>query len=191
MGPVPFCGMLLGDMGADVLRIDRVVSGGGIELDEKFDLRGRNKRSARINLKCPEGRSIFMQLVETADILLEGYRPGVAERLGIGPADCHRVRPQLIYGRGTGWGQEGPLAHTAGHDLNYIALTGALDMMGQRGGPPIPPLNLVGDYGGGALYLAFWSNVRFARVPRQRSRSGGRRGYGRRSYESTDRIPRI
>ncbi len=155
MGPVPFCGMLLGDMGADVLRIDRVVSGGGIELDEKFDLRGRNKRSARINLKHPEGRSAFMQLVETADILLEGYRPGVAERLGIGPADCHRVRPQLIYGRGTGWGQDGPLAHTAGHDLNYIALTGALDMMGQRGGPPIPPLNLVGDYGGGALYLAF------------------------------------
>ncbi len=154
MGPVPFCGMLLGDMGADVLRIDRVVSGGGIELDEKFDLRGRNKRSARINLKHPEGRSAFMQLVETADILLEGYRPGVAERLGIGPADCHRVRPQLIYGRGTGWGQDGPLAHTAGHDLNYIALTGALDMMGQRGGPPIPPLNLVGDYGGGALYLA-------------------------------------
>jgi alpha-methylacyl-CoA racemase len=156
MGPVPFCGMLLGDMGADVLRIDRVDSSdNGIELDELYDLRGRNKRSARIDLKHPKGRAAFLELVKSADILLEGYRPGVTERLGIGPDDCLLVRPRLVYGRGTGWGQEGALAHTAGHDLNYIALTGALDMIGPRGGPPTPPLNLVGDYGGGALYLAF------------------------------------
>jgi alpha-methylacyl-CoA racemase len=156
MGPVPFCGMLLGDMGADVLRIDRIgSSNNGIELDEMYDLRGRNKRSAGIDLKHPKGREAFIDLVKSADILLEGYRPGVTERLGLGPGDCLLVRPQLVYGRGTGWGQEGVLAHTAGHDLNYIALTGALDMIGPRGGPPTPPLNLVGDYGGGALYLAF------------------------------------
>ena len=156
MGPVPFCGMLLGDMGADVLRIDRVGSSdNGIKVDEMYDLRGRNKRSARIDLKHPKGRAAFIELVKSADILLEGYRPGVTERLGVGPADCLHVRPQLVYGRGTGWGQDGVLANTAGHDLNYIALTGALDMIGPRGGPPTPPLNLVGDYGGGALYLAF------------------------------------
>ena len=156
MGPVPFCGMLLGDMGADVLRIDRVEpSGNGIDMSERFDLRGRNKRSAKINLKSPKGREIFMRLVGGADILLEGFRPGVVERLGIGPDDCFAVRSQLVYGRATGFGQDGVLAQSAGHDINYIALTGALAMIGQKDGPPTPPLNLVGDYGGGALYLAF------------------------------------
>jgi alpha-methylacyl-CoA racemase len=148
--------MLLGDMGADVLRIDRIgPSDLGIEIPTEFDLRSRNKRSAAIDLKRDEGRAALMRLVEKADVLLEGFRPGVAERLGIGPEDCFAIRPQLVYGRGTGWGQTGPLAQAAGHDINYIALTGALDMIGPPGGAPVPPLNLLGDYGGGALYLAF------------------------------------
>jgi len=156
LGPVPFCGMLLGDMGADVVRVDRVgASDIGIEIDPKFDLRGRNKRSATIDLKRPAGVETLLRLVENADVLLEGFRPGVAERLGIGPQVCLARKPNLVYGRGTGWGQDGPLARVAGHDINYIALTGALDMIGPAEGPPTPPLNLVGDYAGGALYLAF------------------------------------
>jgi alpha-methylacyl-CoA racemase len=156
LGPVPFCGMLLGDMGADVVRVDRVGAADiGIEIDPKFDLRSRNKRSVTIDLKRPDGRDALLLLVEKADVLLEGFRPGVAERLGVGPKDCLVRRPQLVYGRGTGWGQDGPLADVAGHDINYIALTGALDMIGPADGPPVPPLNLIGDYGGGALYLAF------------------------------------
>ena len=156
MGPVPFCGMLLADMGADVLRIDRVDGNrDGIEMDQRFDLRGRNKRSVRIDLKRDEGRMALLKLVRGADIIMEGYRPGVAEKLGIGPADTSKVNPALVYGRATGWGQDGPMSRTVGHDINYIALTGALDMIGPGGQPPVPPLNLVGDYGGGALYLAF------------------------------------
>ena len=156
MGPVPFCGMLLGDMGAEVLRVDRP---GPSDQEEMFapglDFRARSKRSVTIDLKRPEGRDAFLRLAARADVLLEGFRPIVVERLGIGPADCLARNPALVYGRATGWGREGPLAHTAGHDINYIALTGALDMIGPRGGAPVPPLNLVGDYGGGALYLAF------------------------------------
>ena len=156
MGPTPFCGMLLGDMGADVLRIDRPAPAErGIGVDDDSDLRGRNKRSAIIDLKRPEGREAMLKLAARADILIEGFRPGVMERLGLGPAQCHAANPHLIYGRATGWGQDGPLAQTAGHDINYIALSGALSMIGPRRGPPTPPLNLVGDYGGGALYLAF------------------------------------
>ncbi len=156
MGPTPFCGMLLGDMGADVLRIDRPAPvERGIGVDDGSDLRGRNKRSAIIDLKRPEGRDALLRLAANADILIEGFRPGVMERMGLGPAECHAANPRLIYGRATGWGQDGPLAHTAGHDINYIALSGALSMIGPREGPPVPPLNLVGDYGGGALYLAF------------------------------------
>lgn len=156
MGPVPFCGMLLGDMGADVLRIDRLApTGDGIVMAASADLRGRNKRSARIDLKHPRGRETLMSLVKSADILLEGYRPGVTERMGIGPEPCLEANPALVYGRATGWGREGPMAMTAGHDINYLALTGALAMIGPPGGAPVPPLNLVGDLGGGALYLAF------------------------------------
>lgn len=156
LGPVPFCGMLLADMGADVVRIDRMgKSDLGTEALQDFDLRGRNKRSAAIDLKRPAGREAVMRLVGKADILLEGFRPGVTERLGVGPDDCFKVRPQLVYGRATGWGQQGPMSKAAGHDINYISLTGALDMIGPQGGAPVPPLNLVGDYGGGALYLAF------------------------------------
>jgi alpha-methylacyl-CoA racemase len=156
MGPVPFCGMLLGDMGADVLRVDRL---GPSDLDgtfsPRFDFRGRNKRSVAIDLKHPLGRVSFLTLAAQADVVIEGFRPGVVESLGIGPAECLARRPSLVYGRATGWGQEGPLAQAAGHDINYVALAGALDMIGPVGGAPVPPLNLVGDYGGGALYLAF------------------------------------
>jgi alpha-methylacyl-CoA racemase len=156
MGPTPFCGMLLADMGADVLRVDRLATvDAGVGLDEDVDLRGRNKRSACIDLKHPEGRAALLQIVARADVLLEGYRPGVAERLGVGAKAVHAAKPSLVYGRATGWGQDGPLSQAAGHDINYIALAGALDMIGPAGGPPTPPLNLLGDYGGGALYLAF------------------------------------
>ncbi len=156
LGPVPFCGMLLADMGADVVRVDRVgTSDLGIEFPTALDLRNRNKRSVTIDLKQAEGVEAFLKLASKADVVLEGFRPGVAERLGIGPEVCLRRQPTLVYGRGTGWGQEGPLAKAAGHDLNYIALTGALDLIGPAGGAPVPPLNLVGDYGGGAAYLAF------------------------------------
>ncbi|WP_036698649.1 CaiB/BaiF CoA-transferase family protein [Paracoccus sp. J39] len=155
MGPTPFCGMLLGDMGADVLRIDRLTpTGDGIAMVPAADLRGRNKRSARIDLKHPEGLAALKRLVAEADVLVEGYRPGVAERMGIGPEVCLALNPALVYARATGWGREGPLAMTAGHDINYLALTGALAMIGTPA-TPVPPLNLIGDLGGGALYLAF------------------------------------
>lgn len=155
MGPTPFCGMLLGDMGADVLRIDRLSpTGDGIVMRPEADLRGRNKRSARIDLKHPEGLATLKQLIAQADVLIEGYRPGVTERMGIGPDVCLALNPALVYARATGWGREGPLAMTAGHDINYLALTGALAMIGTPEAL-VPPLNLIGDLGGGALYLAF------------------------------------
>lgn len=156
MGPVPFCGMLLADLGAEVIRVDRPTRAEmGIGKPDRFELRGRNKRSVAIDLKSEAGRALFLRLAAQADVVLEGFRPGVAERLGIGPGACRQVRPGLVYGKATGWGQDGPLAMTAGHDINYIALTGALDMIGPAGGAPVPPLNLVGDYGGGAMFLAF------------------------------------
>ena len=155
IGPVPMCATLLADLGADVVRVDRLgPSGLGVELERRFDVHGRSRRSAAFDLKLPAGREAVLRLVECADVLLEGFRPGVAERLGLGPADCHARNPRLVYGRMTGFGQQGPLAQAAGHDLNYIALTGALHAIGPTGGAPVPPLNLVGDYGGGALYLA-------------------------------------
>lgn len=154
MGPTPFCGMMLGDMGADVLRVDRLTAtGDGIVMSPAADLRGRNKRSVQIDLKHPEGLEILKRLIAEADILLEGYRPGVTERMGIGPEVCLLLNPKLVYARATGWGQEGPLAMTAGHDINYLALTGALAMIGTEE-RPVPPLNLLGDLGGGALYMA-------------------------------------
>jgi len=151
LGPVPFCGMVLADLGADVIRIDKLDSVGE---DMDWELRGRNKRSIALNLKSELGRKVFFDLVEKVDALIEGYRPGVMERLGIGPDDCLERNPKLVYGRATGWGQSGPMAQHAGHDINYIALTGALDMIGPAHGAPVPPLNLVGDYGGGAMFLA-------------------------------------
>ena len=155
IGPAPFCGMLLGDLGADVLRIDRTgPSDLGLPVPRPYDLLNRNKRSVAIDLKSKDGVAAVLRLVEQADVLIEGFRPGVTEKLGLGPAECRARNKRLVYGRMTGWGQEGPLAAAAGHDLNYIALVGALHSIGRRGGPPTPPLNLVGDFGGGALYLA-------------------------------------
>ncbi len=155
IGPVPFAGALLADLGADVVRIDRPPVGGAApELAPRFDFYNRNKRSLALDLKHPLGARTILDLLRGADVLLEGYRPGVAERLGLGPAVCMEVNPRLIYGRMTGWGQDGPLAQEAGHDINYLALTGALHCVGGPGNPPTPPLNLVADLGGGAMYLA-------------------------------------
>lgn len=156
IGPGPFCAMLLSDMGAEVLRIDRADAvDAASERDPRFEAMNRGRRSIAIDLKHPEGAATVMRLVASADVLIEGFRPGVMERLGLGPDACLAVRPRLIYGRMTGWGQQGPLAQAAGHDINYIALTGALHAIGNGCGKPVPPLNLVGDFGGGALYLAF------------------------------------
>ncbi|MFZ5722456.1 MAG: CaiB/BaiF CoA transferase family protein [Pseudomonadota bacterium] len=153
IGPGPFCGMMLGDMGADVIRIDR--PGGNPAAQGGHDILFRNRRAVAVNLKHPDGVKTVLRLCEKADAVFEGYRPGVAERLGVGPAHCMAVNPKLVYGRMTGWGQTGPLAEAAGHDLNYIALTGALHAIGRRGEKPVPPLNLVGDFGGGGMLLAF------------------------------------
>jgi alpha-methylacyl-CoA racemase len=154
MGPGPFAGMMLADMGAEVLRIDRPGGGAsGFPGSEREDLLNRGKRSVALDLKRPEAVEAVLSMVEWTDILIEGYRPGVTERLGLGPEQCHARNPKLVYGRMTGWGQEGPLALTAGHDISYIAITGALHAIGDAGGPPQIPLNLVGDFGGGALYL--------------------------------------
>ncbi|AFK55454.1 L-carnitine dehydratase/bile acid-inducible protein F (plasmid) [Tistrella mobilis KA081020-065] len=152
LGPGPFCAMLLADLGADVLRIERA-TGSGL-FDPKFDLSNRGKRSVVLDLKKPEGVAAVLKLVESADILTEGFRPGVMERLGLGPDICLARNPKLVYGRMTGFGQTGPLAKVAGHDINYIAMSGALHAIGGAD-KPVPPLNLVGDFGGGALYLAF------------------------------------
>ena len=155
IGPCPMCAMLLAELGADVVRVDRVTDPGlGIDMAPEYHLLNRSRPSIAVDLKHPGGVETVLRLVDGAEALIEGFRPGVTERLGLGPEDCAARNPRLVYGRVTGWGQEGPLARAAGHDLNYIALTGALDAIGRRGGPPTPPLNLVGDYGGGALYLA-------------------------------------
>jgi crotonobetainyl-CoA:carnitine CoA-transferase CaiB-like acyl-CoA transferase len=156
IGPGPMCAMLLADQGAEVLRIDRPEpSGLGLQRPLRYNLLLRGRRSLALDLKKAEGREAALALVERADALIEGFRPGVMERLGLGPEACLARNPRLVYGRVTGWGQEGPLAQAAGHDINYIALVGALDAIGRAGQPPTPPLNLLGDYAGGALYLAF------------------------------------
>ncbi|MFD9410047.1 CaiB/BaiF CoA transferase family protein [Streptomyces sp. NPDC059989] len=166
IGPGPFAAMLLADLGADVVRVDRP-GGGGLAVNPAYDVTNRNKRSVLVDLKSAEGPARVLDLVERADILIEGFRPGVAERLGVGPADCHARNPQLVYGRMTGWGQWGPLAHTAGHDIAYIAVTGALGMIGNPGEPPAVPANLVGDYAGGSLYLVIGvlAALQHARTP--------------------------
>ncbi len=171
IGPGPFCSMLLADMGADVLRVDRLqASGLGISTKTKYGLLNRNRRSIALDLKNPEGVASVLRLVETADILLEGFRPGVAERLGIGPEECKAHNNKLVYGRMTGWGQDGPIAHSAGHDINYISLSGALHAIGEEGGAPVPPLNLVGDFGGGAMFLGV--GVLAAYIEAQKSGEG-------------------
>lgn len=157
IGPGPLCAMLLADLGADVLRIDRVSPGAPVGPNEDYahELLNRGRRSAAIDLKQERSAEAVLRLVEQADALVEGFRPGVAERLGIGPEKCLERNPRLVYGRMTGYGQSGPMAQAVGHDLNYIALSGVLAMIGRRDQPPTPPLNLVGDGGGGGLMLAF------------------------------------
>ncbi|REF68709.1 MULTISPECIES: CaiB/BaiF CoA transferase family protein [Paracoccus] len=155
IGPSPFCGALLSDLGADVVRIDRLTAtDGGLPVDPRFNLLNRGQRSIAMDLKKPEAIAAVMRLVAGADAAIEGFRPGAAERLGIGPDACLAVNPRLVYGRMTGWGQDGPLAQEPGHDINYISLTGVLHAIGRAGEAPVPPLNLAGDFGGGSLYLA-------------------------------------
>jgi alpha-methylacyl-CoA racemase len=158
IGPGPFCAMLLSDMGAEVVRVDRAASV-GLDTDRdgndaRFNLLARGRRNLAVDLKNPDAVAAVLRMIDGADALIEGFRPGVMERLGLGPDLCLKRNPRLVYGRMTGWGQDGPIAHVAGHDINYIALSGALAAIGPAGGPPVPPLNLVGDFGGGALYLA-------------------------------------
>ncbi|HEX4088586.1 MAG TPA: CaiB/BaiF CoA-transferase family protein [Trebonia sp.] len=155
-GPGPLAGMMLADMGAHVLRVDRVGDPGRPEApDDRLELVNRGRRSIALDLKQPAGLAVLLRLVERSDVLFEGFRPGVAERLGFGPAVCLERRPSLVYARATGWGQDGPLAGAAGHDIDYIAVAGALDPIGEAGGPPVVPLNLIGDYAGGGMLLAF------------------------------------
>ena len=153
IGPGPFCAMMLSDMGADVIRIERK---GQLSLTEpKYDVMMRNRRSVGIDLRKPEGSAAVLKMVARVDALQEGFRPGVMEKLGLGPDICLEINPALVYGRMTGWGQEGPLARAAGHDINYISLSGALHTFGGKGQKPVAPLNLVGDFGGGGMLLAF------------------------------------
>jgi alpha-methylacyl-CoA racemase len=154
IGPGPMAAMMLADMGATVLRVERAEpSGLGVQRPLNCDITLRSRKAIALNLKQPEERDRVLRLVEEADVLIEGFRPGVTERLGLGPDDCFARNTKLVYGRMTGFGQDGPMAQAAGHDLNYIAMSGALSAIGRAGQPPTPPLNLVGDYGGGALYL--------------------------------------
>jgi len=156
IGPGPFCAMMLSDMGADVIRVDRAGHvRGGDPAAPPADVMNRGRRSIGVDLKSPDGVATVLRLVDSADGLIEGFRPGVAERLGIGPDTCMARNPKLAYGRMTGWGQDGPYALTAGHDINYISLAGALEPMGREGEAPVPPLNLIGDFGGGGMMLAF------------------------------------
>ncbi|MBV9757200.1 MAG: CoA transferase [Alphaproteobacteria bacterium] len=155
IGPVPFCGMVLADMGAAVVRIDRVgASGLGIGVPARYEVLHRGKQSVALDLKQAEGARLARRLVARSNVLLEGFRPGVMERLGLGPAECLGDNPKLVYGRMSGWGEKGPLAGAAGHDINYIGLSGALAAMGEPGAPPPVPLNLIGDFGGAAMHLA-------------------------------------
>ncbi len=156
IGPGPFAGMLLSDMGADIVRIDRAGQVNPASFDKpNLEPMYRGRRSIGVDLKNPEGVELVLTLVEKADALVEGYRPGVTERLGLGPDVCLARNPKLVYGRMTGWGQDGPMAQAAGHDINYIALAGALAHFGRAGGKPTPPINLVGDFGGGGMFMAF------------------------------------
>jgi alpha-methylacyl-CoA racemase len=155
IGPGPFAAMMLADMGAEVVRVDRAGSVTGDFSRQNLEILNRGRRSIGVDLKAADGRETVLALVEQADALVEGFRPGVAERLGIGPEDCHARNPKLVYGRMTGWGQDGPYAQAAGHDINYIALGGALAHFGRAGTKPTPPINVVGDFGGGGMLMAF------------------------------------
>ncbi len=151
IGPGPFCGMVLADLGAEIIKVDRASA---IGTGSKQEASNRGKKSIAVDLKSEEGVEVVFKLVEKADAIFEGFRPGVMERLGLGPNDCLKRNERIVFGRMTGWGQEGPLAKAAGHDINYISLSGALAAIGRPGSPPVPPLNLVGDFGGGGMLLA-------------------------------------
>jgi alpha-methylacyl-CoA racemase len=153
IGPGPFAAMMLSDMGAEVLRVDRAAAVGTPA--PLWDVNARGRRSVAVDLKHPDGREVVLRLVERADALIEGFRPGVTERLGVGPEDCLARRPSLVYGRMTGWGQSGPYAQSPGRDVNYLALSGTLSMIGRAGEPPVPPVNLLADFGGGGMLMAF------------------------------------
>jgi len=155
LGPAPFGAMLLADMGAEVIRVDRTGGGSGIGVKSKFDVLSRNRKQVRLDLKHPDGKALLLKMLAKADGLIEGFRPGVLERLGFAPEMLWQHNPRLVIGRMTGWGQEGPLAQRSGHDINYVALSGVLYSIGEKNGPPVVPLNLVGDFGGGGLLLAF------------------------------------
>jgi len=171
IGPAPFAGMLLADMGADVLVVDRPQSSGlGLKRERWQDVMLRGKRSVTLDMKSSRGAEAALALIARADALIEGFRPGVMERLGVGPAEALKANPRLVYGRMTGWGQEGPLAPRAGHDINYIALSGILNAIGRHGQSPVPPLNLIGDFGGGGMLLGF--GVVCALLEAQRSGRG-------------------
>ncbi|MEE4345179.1 MAG: CaiB/BaiF CoA-transferase family protein, partial [Paracoccaceae bacterium] len=150
LGPCPLAGQLMADLGAEVVVIDRKSAPA-----DPTDVNRRGKQSVALNLKSADGLAAARRIIAQADILIEGFRPGVMEKLGLGPADCHAINPALVFGRMTGWGQQGPLAMTAGHDINYLSLSGALGAIGTEDGPPVPPLNLVADYGGGTMFLIF------------------------------------
>jgi alpha-methylacyl-CoA racemase len=166
IGPGPHAGMLLADLGAEVTRVDRPARAGAFDQSDRRDPTLRGRRYVELDLKTAAGRDQALALVADADVVVEGNRPGVAERLGVGPADCHAVNPRLVYGRVTGWGQTGPRAERAGHDINYVSLTGVLHAIGRPGHRPPPPLNLIGDYGGGSMFLvvgilaALWDRER-------------------------------
>jgi alpha-methylacyl-CoA racemase len=171
IGPAPFAGMLLADMGADVLVVDRPAAGDlGLKRERWYDVMMRGKRSVTLDLKSSHGSKAILEVIQKADVLIEGFRPGVMERLGVGPDAAFARNPRLVYGRMTGWGQDGPLAPRAGHDINYIALAGVLHAFGRRGEAPVPPLNLVGDFGGGGMLLGF--GVACALLEAQRSGKG-------------------
>ena len=156
IGPGPFAAMLLADMGATVIRVDRTQAADlGVALPPRLNVMNRGRRSVAVDLKSPEGKEVVLRLVSGADALIEGFRPGVTERLGLGPETCLARNPRLVYGRMTGYGQNGPMSSVAGHDINYISLAGVLSTIGERGRKPVPPLNLVGDFGGGGMFLAF------------------------------------
>ena len=151
IGPAPFCGMILADMGAEVISVERITAAGR---GSSADIASRGKKSIAVDIRKPEGQDIIKKLVESADVLIEGFRPGVMEKNNLGPDELLNINPKLIFGRMTGWGQNGPLANAAGHDINYIALSGVLGAIGKKDTPPPPPLNLIGDFGGGGMLLA-------------------------------------
>ena len=182
IGPGPFCATLLADMGAEVVRVERADLVDRVRRPQGFVVDARGRRSLGIDLKQPGGRDALLRMIEQSDALIEGFRPGVMERLGLGPDDCLARNERLVYGRMTGWGQDGPLAQAAGHDINYISVAGALAHYGRAGAPPTPPINMIGDYGGGGMFLAFgvvcallearqsgegrWSTWRWSTAPR-------------------------